>query len=303
LQPSERVYSSPVARFVGYCTAFHVIMVLFVISFSRTVMSTAKEEMWWKNTERWSNKNLFSGLLNAHDVTWLQEKMINPNAVLTPKDIERLRLMLVVERKQTQILEIRFCHKCRVFKPDRCHHCRKCETCVLRMDHHCPWIDNCIGFRNYKFFFLTLVYGSVATCFVLVLMHPRFLLAFQYWDAVKFFCLDIHVFTTYILSGFVFCLLVPFLLFHIYLMTGCLTTIEWKEKKIAGGEVLLLTDILKRHRWKISNSKFNHGWYANLCHSLGSPWMWLLPSHPGGDGTFANYNPSPSATRMRWGAL
>jgi len=235
LQPSERVYLSPVARFVGYCSSFHVIMALFVISFCRTVYSTAKEEMRWKIQDRWANKNFFSGLLNDEDIAWLQEKMTNSNAVLSTEDIARLRKMLVVERKQTQILEIRFCHKCRIFKPDRCHHCRKCESCVLRMDHHCPWIDNCIGFRNYKFFFLTVLYSSVATCFVLVLMHPRFLVAFQYWDAEKFFCMDIHVFTAYILSGFIFCLMIPFLLFHVYLIAGCLTTIEWKEKKKRGG--------------------------------------------------------------------
>ena len=47
----------------------------------------------------------------------------------------------------------RWCDRCRCPKPDLTHHCSVCKRCVLRMDHHCPWIHNCVGHRNYRYFF------------------------------------------------------------------------------------------------------------------------------------------------------
>ena len=52
----------------------------------------------------------------------------------------------------------RYCLLCQVFKPERTHHCSICNLCILNMDHHCPWVDNCIGFYNKKFFIQLLCY-------------------------------------------------------------------------------------------------------------------------------------------------
>ncbi|GMM33467.1 palmitoyltransferase [Saccharomycopsis crataegensis] len=56
---------------------------------------------------------------------------------------------------------IRYCNKCKVWKPDRCHHCSTCKQCVLKMDHHCPWFATCIGYKNHKFFIQFLTYTTL----------------------------------------------------------------------------------------------------------------------------------------------
>lgn len=73
---------------------------------------------------------------------------------------------------------IRYCEKCNLIKPDRCHHCSICRTCVLKMDHHCPWINNCVSFMNYKFFVLFLGYIVALCIFAACTIFPYFL---KFW--------------------------------------------------------------------------------------------------------------------------
>eukprot|EP00002_Diphylleia_rotans_P038563 TRINITY_DN8795_c0_g1_i1.p1 TRINITY_DN8795_c0_g1~~TRINITY_DN8795_c0_g1_i1.p1 ORF type:complete len:305 (+),score=32.36 TRINITY_DN8795_c0_g1_i1:61-975(+) len=55
-----------------------------------------------------------------------------------------------------------FCKHCLNLKPPRCHHCHVCGCCVLKMDHHCPWLNNCVGFYNIRYFILFLLYTSIS---------------------------------------------------------------------------------------------------------------------------------------------
>eukprot|EP00826_Nyctotherus_ovalis_P010013 TRINITY_DN12656_c0_g1_i13.p1 TRINITY_DN12656_c0_g1~~TRINITY_DN12656_c0_g1_i13.p1 ORF type:complete len:283 (+),score=45.38 TRINITY_DN12656_c0_g1_i13:70-918(+) len=54
-----------------------------------------------------------------------------------------------------------YCFKCHTVKPERAHHCSSCNKCYLKMDHHCPWMGNCIGLYNHKYFLKTLLFGTI----------------------------------------------------------------------------------------------------------------------------------------------
>ena len=51
-------------------------------------------------------------------------------------------------------LKHKTCKRCHPVRYRRSKHCGVCGECVLKMDHHCPWVHNCVGFHNCRYFCL-----------------------------------------------------------------------------------------------------------------------------------------------------
>mmetsp|Transcript_18036 Transcript_18036/g.42144 ORF Transcript_18036/g.42144 Transcript_18036/m.42144 type:complete len:372 (-) Transcript_18036:27-1142(-) len=185
----------------------------------------------------------------------------------TPADMLPPGLQDAKETKRSG--DRRVCKWCQKYKPDRCHHCRVCRLCILKMDHHCPWIYNCVGFHNHKYFFLLLLYSTFNCHLIVWTMYPSVQAAMAPTEPfIKMYCLLFGE----ALASFLGLLLSFFYLFHIYLMSRAMTTIEFCEKSVK--------------RIGSDSSTYDMGLYRNAKAVLGENiLLWFLPcSPPAGDG-------------------
>ena len=63
--------------------------------------------------------------------------------------------------KKEHNINIKRCDRCYVVRFPGVKHCSRCQGCIMNMDHHCPWMFNCIGQFNQKYFLQFLVYSFV----------------------------------------------------------------------------------------------------------------------------------------------
>ncbi|XP_010940329.1 protein S-acyltransferase 11 [Elaeis guineensis] len=175
-----------------------------------------------------------------------------------------------------------FCMYCAKPKPPRAHHCRSCRTCVLDMDHHCPFIGNCVGAANHRFFIAFLMSVIISCTYVVLMMLYA---GFHTWPPLELRTLGstgFHIVSgTRLAKEIVAALASSALLLsarglvHIYLAFACLT-VE------IGLSVLLCQQLYYIYE---GNTYINHinsrnGWHGekgfqNLLRFFGCPYLFF----------------------------
>lgn len=131
------------------------------------------------------------------------------------------------------------------------------------MDHHCPWVANCIGFFNYKYFLNMLFYTSATVFFLIITAFPLFREVIQN-DTIDF-RIAYYVITSYLLAGTLATVITGFFSFHMWLIFKQYTTIEFCEKRTDGDS-------------GFRTSPYNRGFIANLKNVLGdNVLLWFVP--------------------------
>jgi len=170
----------------------------------------------------------------------------------------------------------KLCRRCNAFKPARAHHCSVCKRCIIKMDHHCPWVNNCVGIGNHKYFLLFVFYTFVSCAYSISLVSMRF------WSCMHVrhgrlrshaTCLD-HPSQLLSILG----LLVEGILFGLFtscmiidqssVVTTKLTHIDRLKGEVGNTGVAGIIEVFGMNLKRNTGSKFRPDWlspFANVC--------------------------------------
>lgn len=60
------------------------------------------------------------------------------------------------------------CQICKSMVTESTKHCRSCNKCTEGFDHHCVWLNNCVGTKNYRYFFSMVISTLCVITFTMI---------------------------------------------------------------------------------------------------------------------------------------
>lgn len=134
--------------------------------------------------------------------------------------------------------EFLFCRTCEASVQLDSKHCWECNKCVTNFDHHCPWLNTCIGARNYGAFYIAmwalfLMLVSVCAAGLVVLIQAVL-------ERGEPNALNLSFVATVIIASVVLAINLPLcfldltlVVFHSYLCIKDITTYEYLTGKVS----------------------------------------------------------------------
>ncbi|KAJ8971879.1 hypothetical protein NQ314_000492 [Rhamnusium bicolor] len=123
----------------------------------------------------------------SEEAAYVEKQIEVTNSANSPTYRPPPRTKEVLVKGQT--IKLKYCFTCKIFRPPRASHCSLCDNCVDRFDHHCPWVGNCVGRRNYRYFYMFIVSLAFLAVFIFACAVAHLILITkddrQFLDAVK----------------------------------------------------------------------------------------------------------------------
>ncbi|CAG8488575.1 16337_t:CDS:2 [Acaulospora morrowiae] len=184
---------------------------------------------------------------------------------------------------------LRWCDRCNSVKPDRCHHCSECNRCVLKMDQ----VNGCVGYNNYKYFYLFIVYTSLYADFTFASTIPVVVEELRDLNNE----LDVQWIILLILAFIFGLLLTGFTMVHTVYMLQNRTTIESLSFRSRTYHLRVQFDVGNHSSYGVAATRagenlWDLGWKQNWKNVMGNKWwLWFVPvGNPPGDGQAFPFN-------------